>query len=253
MSTAPPAWRRNALTHKERFVDAYSFPLTPDEHLEIIQDESTVTCVWDAAIVFSRFLLRHPELLPARAGRPCRVLELGAGTGLAGLVSAWMGCQAILTELGDVLPVLRRNVGRFEEQFPGRRGLARPAPTGGAPTCTGTARGALRRGGCWGLEITTAMSQGGFDVVIGTDIVYEVQHFPHLIRALLDVSDPRANPRTVIYLCYERRWKGPRGAVVPGGGAGPLPGGGAPGRDAGPGVPVRPYPHHPPDPPPGRC
>ena len=51
-------------------------------------DEAVV--VWDAALVLAHFLERHAEALQLHEG-PKRVLELGAGTGVVGLVAAALG------------------------------------------------------------------------------------------------------------------------------------------------------------------
>ena len=38
------------------------------------------------------------------------MLELGCGAGLIGLVAAWLGAEATMTDLPNVLPLTRRNV-----------------------------------------------------------------------------------------------------------------------------------------------
>ncbi len=61
--------------------------------------------LWDSSVV----LVKH--LLASRASwSGCRVLELGAGVGLVGLVLARHGADVTMTELGAALPLLRRNV-----------------------------------------------------------------------------------------------------------------------------------------------
>jgi len=40
-------------------------------------------------------------------GKTC--LELGSGMGLSGIAAAMLGCSATLTDVADVLPLLRLN------------------------------------------------------------------------------------------------------------------------------------------------
>jgi tetratricopeptide (TPR) repeat protein len=64
--------------------------------------------VWEAGIVLSRWLARG-----AAAGAPelatRRVLDLGAGTGVAGLAAASLGARVTLSDVEESLPLLRRN------------------------------------------------------------------------------------------------------------------------------------------------
>lgn len=79
-----------------------------------------------------------------------RTLELGSGMGLAGMAAAMLGAHVVLTDVGDVLPLLARNV---QSNFDGQRCcalafsrnlalLARrwwwPPPFRGPPCCVPT-------------------------------------------------------------------------------------------------------------------
>lgn len=60
--------------------------------------------VWDSALVLGRWLCRaQAELSGVRA------LELGAGSGLAGIVAASLGARVLLTDLEEALPLLELN------------------------------------------------------------------------------------------------------------------------------------------------
>ncbi|XP_057580751.1 protein N-lysine methyltransferase METTL21D isoform X2 [Hippopotamus amphibius kiboko] len=72
----------------------------------------SVGCVvWDAAIVLSKFL-ETPGFCGAgaRALRRRAVLELGAGTGAAGLMAATLGADVTVTDLEELQGLLRTNI-----------------------------------------------------------------------------------------------------------------------------------------------
>ena len=119
---APPAdddaaWRECA-SYEERFTRPAVLEFQPSNiRLELEQsggdgsgfDFDQVT-VWPAGVIMAR-ALQHPAMAIAIAGR--RVLELGSGCGVAGLVAAAMGAEHVsLTDLPAVLPVLTRNAQR---------------------------------------------------------------------------------------------------------------------------------------------
>lgn len=66
--------------------------------------------VWDAALVLAHYLAAAVDRGRLRLAG-ARVLELGAGTGCAGLAAAALGAaEVVLTDRPQLLPLLRHNV-----------------------------------------------------------------------------------------------------------------------------------------------
>ncbi|CAE8620184.1 unnamed protein product, partial [Polarella glacialis] len=123
-------------------------------------DDATGNVVWPSAHSLCAHLCACPELVRGK-----RVLELGAGTGLVGLVAAALGAkEVVLTDLASGLPLLRRNVERNKAGC-----LIEPKVT------------ELR----WGREAAMqAVKEGTFDVVVGCEIIY--QHDAETATALAE-------------------------------------------------------------------
>lgn len=76
----------------------------------------TAGVTWDASIALSYYLEDHPHLVHGK-----RVLELGCGTALPGLVSALLGArETILTDLPEATQCARSSVERNVEQLAAR-------------------------------------------------------------------------------------------------------------------------------------
>eukprot|EP01116_Phalansterium_solitarium_P010071 TRINITY_DN24496_c0_g1_i2.p1 TRINITY_DN24496_c0_g1~~TRINITY_DN24496_c0_g1_i2.p1 ORF type:complete len:265 (-),score=56.81 TRINITY_DN24496_c0_g1_i2:45-839(-) len=188
-TAAEPWWRRNKLSHTARFRDTYCFPLNDctligprpaGDAIVIEQDEETASCVWDASIVLAGYLAG--PALDDEFWRGKRVIELGSGCGLSGMAAACRGpAETVLTDLGDVMPVLERNV---RHNFP-----------------TAADAGIRVAELFWGDECPEVKPP--YDVVLGADIIYELQNFELLVRALSDMS----GPDTVVLLATEHRWR----------------------------------------------
>ncbi|KAJ7570643.1 hypothetical protein O6H91_01G129900 [Diphasiastrum complanatum] len=142
--------------------------------------------------------------------RRLRVLELGSGTGLVGLVAAFLGGEVVLTDLEHVVPNLRHNVGVNLKQIEAFGGVI----------VTETLR--------WGIR-EDVEKLGSFDIVLASDVVYYDTLFDPLLKTLKwlvestgsqklvngvqrttsmeDVSTVSNGLRPFILLAHVRRWK----------------------------------------------
>ncbi|MBA0786704.1 hypothetical protein Gotri_025985 [Gossypium trilobum] len=163
------------------------------------------TTVWDTSMVFAKFLEKN-----CRKGRFCpsklkgkRVIELGAGCGVAGFGMALLGCDVVSTDQIEVVPLLRRNVERNTSRILQMN------------SCSGALFSALliymiildSFGSIkvaeldWGNEDHIKAVGPPFDYVIGTDVVYA----EHLVGPLLQTIIALSGPKTTIMLGHEIR------------------------------------------------
>ncbi|KAG9444329.1 hypothetical protein H6P81_015669 [Aristolochia fimbriata] len=149
------------------------------------------TTVWDASMVFVKYLERN-----CRKGRfsPVklkgkRVIELGAGCGLAGFGMALLGCDVVSTDQVEVLPLLMRNV---------ERNVSRITQTNHDSGSFGSINVAELD---WGNKEHIQAVDPPFDYIIGTDVVYA----EHLLDPLMQTIFGLSGPRTTIMLGYEIR------------------------------------------------
>ncbi|XP_039791937.1 protein N-lysine methyltransferase METTL21A isoform X2 [Panicum virgatum] len=155
--------------------------------LHISQDPNSKhlgTTVWDASMVFVKFLEKN-----SRKGRFCpskmkgkRVIELGAGCGLAGFGMALLGCDVTTTDQVEVLPLLMRNVER------NRSWISQSNSDSVAELD-------------WGNKEHIKAVEPPFDYIIGTDVVYS----EHLLQPLMETITALSGPKTKILLGYEIR------------------------------------------------
>ncbi|XP_074008599.1 EEF1A lysine methyltransferase 3 [Numenius arquata] len=129
--------------------------------------------VWEAALFLCRYI--EEQHLDFR-GR--RVIELGAGTGIVGILVALLGGDVTITDQPAALDQIRENV---QLNFPA--GGARPRVQ------------AL----VWGQDEGTV--PGGYEVILGSDIVYHPPSFPPLLGTLRHLCGPRA----IALLCAKMR------------------------------------------------
>ncbi|CAK9141684.1 unnamed protein product [Ilex paraguariensis] len=163
-------------------------------HLQFSQDPNSKhlgTTVWDASMVLVKFLEKN-----CRKGRFCpsklkgkRVIELGAGCGVAGFGMALLGCNVVSTDQIEVLPLLiknvERNTSRIMQMNPGSDSF-------------GSIQVAELN---WGNADHIKAVGPPFDYIIGTDIVYA----EHLLEPLFQTMLALSGPKTTILLGYEIR------------------------------------------------
>ncbi|GAB2233672.1 hypothetical protein Droror1_Dr00002900 [Drosera rotundifolia] len=163
--------------------------------LQFAQDPNSKhlgTTVWDASMVFAKFLEKN-----CRRGRFSRskllrkrVIELGAGCGVAGFGMAILGCEVVATDQKEVLSLLQRNLERNTSC------IMQMNP--GFSDSFGSVKVAELD---WGNEDHIQAVGPPYDFIIGTDVVYA----EHLLEPLLDTIVALSGPRTTIVLGYEIR------------------------------------------------
>ncbi|KAF0688495.1 Aste57867_19896 [Aphanomyces stellatus] len=142
------------------------------------------TLVWDAAIVLSNFLLNDVDLTAKR------VIELGAGIGVPGMVASLLGAKdVVITEQPELVPLLRTNIRRNFQTIDAGRSVAAAALS-------------------WDRAAATAFCDtfGTFDIVLSCDCIYQPL-YGESWRALaltMDVLCHR-NPACVVLVSVERR------------------------------------------------
>ena len=154
--------------------------------------------VWPVSLRLVEYM--HTHLLPGvqqRAGeRPVRVLELGAGCGSLGIGLAALGLQVVLTdpglpvkyseaEEGNTLGWLRANVDANRELLGERASVAQLL---------------------WGdaAHMEAVQAHAPFDLVVGSDVLYDPDQYPALLRTLAAFT----TERTDVVLGFTRRHPG---------------------------------------------
>ncbi|XP_066278128.1 protein N-lysine methyltransferase METTL21A-like [Branchiostoma lanceolatum] len=137
--------------------------------------EEVGTKVWHAGEAFCEFIQRRGRQFEGK-----KVIEVGAGTGLVGIVASLMGADVTLTDLKKILPNMEENVQINTEGCKHRPKVRELA---------------------WGRELHQ-YSKGHYDYVIGTDVVYE----EHMFRSLVVTLKHLCDEKTRVLLCHHVRW-----------------------------------------------
>ncbi|KAJ0806494.1 putative lysine methyltransferase, S-adenosyl-L-methionine-dependent methyltransferase [Helianthus annuus] len=162
--------------------------------LQFCQDPNSKhlgTTVWDASMVLVKYLeknCRKGRFSPSKL-KGKRVIELGAGCGVAGFGMAMLGCDVVSTDQVEVLPLLMRNVERNTSRI---MQMNPDADSIGSITAAELS---------WGNDDHIRALDPPFDYIIGTDVVYA----EHLLEPLLYTMLALSGPKTTILIGYEIR------------------------------------------------
>ena len=154
-----------------------------------------------------------------RSMRGLKVVELGAGTGLAGCVCGLLGAKkVVLTELTEALPLLERNASRVlrKDCMTGNdsnivdndsiwKRMTTPVWSSNS-AMQGHTRDAQYavEALSWGEDLTKSSAcavAAPFDVILVADCVY----LPELYSALANTIKQLAGPGTEVLICFEQR------------------------------------------------
>ena len=150
--------------------------------------------VWDAGYILGDHVIAREDEWrgsAAASSRP-RVLELGAGTGVVGLMLAKaVECDVVATDLPELLGLMERNVSR---------NFSDPSDGVGLITADSRAKGSIEaRVLRWGDERDYAGAP--YDVILGADIVTSIYDPVALARTVHALS----GPGTKVYISGKTR------------------------------------------------
>ncbi|XP_069789993.1 protein N-lysine methyltransferase METTL21A isoform X1 [Narcine bancroftii] len=114
--------------------------------------------VWDAAIILCTYLELGTVQLRNRT-----VIELGAGTGLVGIVASLLGADVTITDRAVALQFLESNVRDNIPHGSGSRAQVRELT--------------------WGTNLCQ-FEAASYDLILGADVVYLEETFPALLETL---------------------------------------------------------------------
>ncbi|XP_005159014.1 protein N-lysine methyltransferase METTL21D isoform X1 [Danio rerio] len=141
--------------------------------------------VWDAAIVLSKYL-ETEQFCSIGSGVSMwsskNIIELGAGTGLVGLVAASLGANVTLTDLEDLQPLLQLNIKKNQQLIH-----------------TGSVTAKVLK---WGANVDDFLPHPHY--ILMADCIYYEQSVEPLVETLKLL----AGPETCIICCYEQRTVG---------------------------------------------
>lgn len=131
--------------------------------------------VWDAGFILADHIMRRGQWAQ---DTPSSVIELGAGTGVTGLLLArsFPDVRVELTDLAEVVPLVHKNCSQVEN-----------------------ATASVLR---WGEPVATRA--GAYDVIVGSDVIASIYDPSGLAKTIYDL----AHEKTMVYLACRDRLAG---------------------------------------------
>ena len=159
--------------------------------------------VYEAATCLAKYL-DSDHFQAAHCGRPKqnevgnsehplsgrRVVELGAGTGVVGIMASYLGASAVITDLDSLVPLLAHNISKNNKLL--------------------SAGSISAKALCWGSKPDTDLLHPDF-LILANCIYYE-SSLETLLETLLSLTSA-GRSETVVLACYEERTKEISGLV----------------------------------------
>ncbi|XP_007905223.1 EEF1A lysine methyltransferase 3-like [Callorhinchus milii] len=130
--------------------------------------------IWEAGLVLCQYFEKEKMDFTGK-----KVIELGSGTGIVGILAALLGGNITLTDQSYVLPQIQNNMNNNIPASIMHRSKVSVL--------------------CWGENHKDFPSD--YDYIIGSDIVYSLSSYNALIETLKSLS----NPNTVIFISSQMR------------------------------------------------
>ena len=152
--------------------------------------------VWDAAVVLATYLQTIAFSSKDGLGNPIglrdkKILELGAGTGLTGIVACFLGGDVVITDTLKAIPCTRQNVQRNTESMTQPNNFSREL------NCKVEELH-------WGRDLEK-WQETSWDFIIGADIVYIQETFDDLLQTLKVLTN--TNRQTCLLLSCRIRYQ----------------------------------------------
>ncbi len=153
-----------------------------DTDADITVSHNTGLRLWDGAYLLSKYIENSYD---EDFWRGTRCVELGCGCGLVGIVAWLLGAQVTLTDTTETVAHTKKCVDRNVENWRKRECSTPPVENLRVESLM------------WG-EVD---SQVKYDVILGSDIIYQPETVPLLLKTLYGLS----SPHTLVLIAYKAR------------------------------------------------
>ncbi|KAF8629080.1 hypothetical protein AX15_003574 [Amanita polypyramis BW_CC] len=192
---------RSGRKHTEVIEKTIIVTLAQDKTALRTRKGDTGSVLWKASIDFAHLVLQQvhsspgDSLLDPQKLRELHILELGSGTGLLSIVFAPLVGSFTATDIGELVPLIRKNIGI---NFPGW-----PNSADGQGTNVSAAE--LDWIALSSASTSQRKRMAGFkpaDILLVVDCIYHPSLLPHLVETIDYLSVPE---KTVVFILIELR------------------------------------------------
>ena len=165
-----------------------SIDVSQDIHADIDVHHNTGRRLWDGAYLLAKYL----ETNDPTYWKGKRCIELGCGCGLVGTVAWLLGANVTLTDTEDTIAHTLDSLNQNFDKWKSNNSMVPP-------------RDAIRvESLLWGRDNCRKFGETVYDVILGSDIVYQSETTTQLLETLNELS----SDRTLILIAYKPRGLG---------------------------------------------